>query len=99
MQGTTKDRWIAIVRTVAPMLWSFLVLQLTPVLSIIGSLLAQAGYSLSQAQIDAVNQAAVALIAAGIYAAVTWASSRFPFLQWILLIPIQPKYDDERKLS
>jgi hypothetical protein len=96
MQDNNKDKWIALVRTVAPMLWSLLLVQFTPVISFIGGLLATAGYSLEQPQLAALNQAAVAVLAAGIYAIVTWASARFPFMQWILLIPVQPRYDERK---
>jgi|LakMenEpi03Aug12_release.lakeMendotaPanAssembly.Ray.scaffolds.fasta_scaffold02433_2 hypothetical protein len=97
MQDQNKDRWIAIVRTIAPMIWSFVLVQSTPVISFIGGLLTSAGYSLEQPQINALNQAAVALIAAFIYTVVTWASARLPFLQWVLLIPVQPKYEEGKK--
>lgn len=91
-QGSSKDKWIAIVRTVSPMVWSFVLLQATPVLVWLASLLSAAGLEFSKAQIDVLNQAAVAVIAAVIYAFVTWASVKFPLLQWILLVPVQPAY-------
>lgn len=96
-QGSSKDRWIALVRTVSPMVWSFVLLQATPILVWLASLISAAGLEFSKAQVEALNQAAVAVIAAGIYAFVTWASVQFPFLQWILLVPVQPAYPSRQE--